>query len=37
VALPGDLAIGFLAGLVVALVQAAAVRARRGRADAAPV
>jgi hypothetical protein len=36
VALPGDLAIGFLAGLVVALVQAAAVRARRGGADAAP-
>jgi hypothetical protein len=36
VALLGDLAIGFLAALAVALVQAAAVRARRGRADAAP-
>jgi hypothetical protein len=36
VALPGDLAIGFLAGLVVALVQAAAARARRGPAGTAP-
>ena len=36
VALVGDLAIGFLAALVVALVQAAVVRARRGSADASP-
>ena len=36
VALLGDLAIGFLAALVVALVQAAAVRARRGPAGAEP-
>ena len=35
VALVGDLAIGFLAALVVALVQAAVVRGRRGSADAA--
>ena len=36
VALIGDLAIGFVAALVVALVQAAVMRARRGPADAAP-
>ena len=35
VALFGDLAIGFLAALVTAFVQAAVVRARRGRSDAA--
>jgi len=35
VALIGDLAIGFVAALVVALVQAAVVRARGGRADVA--
>ena len=35
VALLGDLAIGFLAALVAALVQAGAMRARRGRPDAA--
>jgi hypothetical protein len=35
VALLGDLAIGFLAALVVALLQAAVVRARGGRADVA--
>jgi hypothetical protein len=36
VALLGDLAIGFLAALVVALLQAVAMRARRRRAEAAP-
>ena len=36
VALLGDLAIGFVAALVVALAQAAVVRARRGPADASP-
>ena len=36
VALLGDLAIGFLAALVVALLQAVAMRARRRLVDAAP-
>jgi hypothetical protein len=36
VALIGDLAIGFIAAFVLALVQAVVVRASRGRGDAAP-